>query len=179
MSETSTARMRTEESGFSLVEAIIAVLVFIIGIAAISNLFLVAVTANSTANHAGATATVASEVMDRLRAMSFESLQPGSPSGSPFATSVTAGSTYYQGRRTALLPNATSDTCIEPATANCVTPTSYRMRRVVPGVADVHVNWLITDVGNGVYFITVRAQDMLPVVGERSYVELTSFRAAS
>jgi type IV pilus assembly protein PilV len=168
------------QAGFSLVEALIAVLVFIIGIAAVSNLFLVAITANSAANHQAATTAIAAEVLDRLRAEPFANLTPGYPvgSGSGVFTTTASSGTYLSARRTALLPDVANDTCVEPA-ANCVTPGNYRMRRVVPGVADVHVNWMIVDTGNGLLFITVRAQDLAAVVGERSYAEVTTFRSIS
>jgi len=171
------------ESGFSLVEAIIAVLVFIFGIAAVSNLFLVAITANSAANHQAATTAVAAEVLDRLRAEPFAKLTPGGPNG--LFSSTAASGTYLKDRRAALIPDTSgsgttpgSDSCVEPI-ANCVTQGNYRMRRLVPGVADIHVNWMIVDTGNGLLFITVRAQAMTAVVGERSYAEVTTFRSAS
>jgi len=161
------------EDGFSLVEAIIAVLVFIIGIAAVSNLFIVAATANSTANTSSASATLASEVMDRLRAI------PMTGAGKLTARSPAASS---------LSPSA-SDNCAEAvpfptvaAPTNCVVPGNFTMRRLVPGVGDIHVNWNITDASAGagtLFFITVRAQSTAAIVGERGYAEFTTLRSAN
>jgi Tfp pilus assembly protein PilV len=175
------------EAGFSLVEAIIAVLVFIVGIAAVSNLFILSITANSTANNASATATLASEVLDRLReapiytasgthsALVATDRNPALVAGAPGAIGgLTAGS---------LMPSS-SDPCQEPTTADCVTPAAGRtftMWRQVPGIGGVHVKWSITDVVVGgapvAIFIRVRAQTGVLVTGERSYAEFTTFRS--
>jgi prepilin-type N-terminal cleavage/methylation domain-containing protein len=59
------------ESGFSLVEVLIAILILVFGIVAVANLILVAATSNMTANSGTTAATVASEEMERLKALSF------------------------------------------------------------------------------------------------------------
>jgi type II secretory pathway pseudopilin PulG len=147
-----------KESGFSLVEAIIAVLVFIIGIAAISNLFLMSMTANSTANVSAATASVASEVLDRLRALPSNTLTLGAPTGG-------------------LAPSeADSAICSEPGTTNCVVPGNFVLTKIVPGVGIVHAKWSIAQAGAGLLFITVQAQTTATVVGERGNAVFTTFR---
>lgn len=159
------------EAGFSLVEAIIAVLVFIIGIAAISNMFVMAMTANSTANVSAGAAGVASEVMDRLRALPSNTLT-ATTGANPYA-SQTAHDAYFQ-------PSAgDSGVCSEETgTTNCVRPGNFVLTKIVPGVGIVHAKWHVTQVGGGtnLLFITVRAQTMATVVGERGNAEFTMFR---
>jgi hypothetical protein len=149
------------EAGFSLVEAIIAVLVFIIGIAAVSNLFISSITANSTANVSAATAAVASEVMDRLRALPANTLTVGAPAGG--VLTPVAGDTSV---------------CQEPAASNCVRAGNFVMTKIVPGVGVVHAKWSIAQgsAGTGLLFITVRAQTRATIVGERGHAEFTTFR---
>jgi Tfp pilus assembly protein PilV len=58
---------RSSEAGFTLVEAIVAILVLIVGLAAVSNLLIVAATNNTTANKATGTAVAAAEWMEELK----------------------------------------------------------------------------------------------------------------
>jgi hypothetical protein len=164
-----------KDAGFSLVEAVIAVLVFIIGIAAISNLFLQSITANSTANVSAATAAVASEVMDRLRSMPSNTLAitPGTSPGTPLTNAA----------REAILAASATDSCSDTGTVDCVSGVGLAAKgfvlvKRVEGVGLVHAKWTVESVGNGtnLFFITVRAQTMAPVVGERANAEFTSFR---
>jgi type II secretory pathway pseudopilin PulG len=67
----------SSEAGFTLVEALIAVLILIIGLAAIANLFIVAGASNTVANQSTAAATAASEQMELLKSTPF--LQLGVP----------------------------------------------------------------------------------------------------
>jgi len=157
---TGTENVQRTDSGFSLIEAIIAVLVFIIGIAAVSNLFLMASTANSAANQMSATTALASEVMDRLRAIPKSDLVAITPAS--------------------MRPAASDTPCTEPGGLDCVQAGTLvtktgAMHRVVPGVGDIHVRWSIEGAGD-VFFIRVRAQSLMTIVGERGYAEFTTFR---
>jgi Tfp pilus assembly protein PilV len=80
----------SQEAGFTLVEAMIAILVLMFGLMAIASLFAVAGTSNSVANQGTAAAAAASQTMERLRAMSYNELQTG---GTWSQTTCSAGGT--------------------------------------------------------------------------------------
>jgi type II secretory pathway pseudopilin PulG len=58
---------RSAEAGFTLVEAIVAVLVLVVGLAAVSNLLIVASSNNTAAGKATGTAVAASEALEELK----------------------------------------------------------------------------------------------------------------
>ena len=69
--------VRDPQAGFTLIEAMVAMVVLIFGLMAVTNLLLVAATSNTVANQSTAAVAVASSVMDQLRASSFEVLAAG------------------------------------------------------------------------------------------------------
>lgn len=71
---------KNTEAGFTILEAIIATMILIFGLAAIFNLMIVAVSQNSLANRASGATTVASHQMELLRSTAFSSLT-NSPTG--------------------------------------------------------------------------------------------------
>jgi prepilin-type N-terminal cleavage/methylation domain-containing protein len=68
---------RRQQPGFTLIEAMIAVVVLVFGLVAISQLFMVAAASNGTANRATAAAAEASQQMERLMAVPFDHLTDG------------------------------------------------------------------------------------------------------
>jgi len=71
---------RNPEAGFTLLEAVMATLILLFGLASIFNLMIVAVSSNSLANRASAAVTLASHEMEVLRATPFSTLTD-SPAG--------------------------------------------------------------------------------------------------
>jgi Tfp pilus assembly protein PilV len=69
------------EAGFTLVEALIAVVIFAFGIIAVSNLFIVAASSNVVANQSAAATDVAAQIMEDLKAQ-------------PWPSAALAGGTY-------------------------------------------------------------------------------------
>jgi len=69
------------QEGFTLVEAVIAMVVFVIGIVAIMNLFLMASWQGQIANSIGAATTIASERLDVLKSIPFQTLRCGAGPG--------------------------------------------------------------------------------------------------
>ena len=65
---------RNNEAGFTLLEAIIATLILLFGLASIFNLMIVAVSSNSLASRASGATTIASREMEALRATAFTAL---------------------------------------------------------------------------------------------------------
>lgn len=82
------------EQGFTLVEALIAILILVFGLIAISNLFVVAGSSNTVANHGSAATAIATEQMERLKAMPFDSLS-ALTGGAANAGSVTSDVTNF------------------------------------------------------------------------------------
>jgi type II secretory pathway pseudopilin PulG len=65
---------RTDEAGFTLVEALVAILVLMFGVASIFNLMIVATTSTSVANRSAAATMVASRELEVLRSTPFSQL---------------------------------------------------------------------------------------------------------
>jgi len=72
-----TTRGAGREAGFTLVEALVAIVILIFGLMAVTNLMLVAASSNTVANQATAAATTASEQMEVLKAKPFADLVAG------------------------------------------------------------------------------------------------------
>lgn len=68
---------RVREAGFTLVEALVAIVVLMFGLIAVTNLLMVAASSNAVANQSTAAATVAAETMEQLRATAFNTLAVG------------------------------------------------------------------------------------------------------
>jgi prepilin-type N-terminal cleavage/methylation domain-containing protein len=65
------------EGGFTLVEALVAIVVLSVGLMAVANLMVVAGTSNSVANASTASATIASRELERLTAIPYDELVAG------------------------------------------------------------------------------------------------------
>jgi type II secretory pathway pseudopilin PulG len=65
------------EEGFTLIEALIAIVILIFGLAAIANLYAVAGGSNSAANQGTAAVTIAAERMEMLKATPYNELVDG------------------------------------------------------------------------------------------------------
>jgi hypothetical protein len=68
---------RSSEAGFTLVEALVAMLILAFGVAAVANLMLVGASSNSVGNASTAAATLASRELERLKAVPFDTLAAG------------------------------------------------------------------------------------------------------
>jgi type IV pilus assembly protein PilV len=65
------------EAGFTLVEALVAMLVLAVGMISVANLMLVAATSNSVGNQSTAAATIATQELERLTAIPYDQLLVG------------------------------------------------------------------------------------------------------
>lgn len=70
---------QASQAGFTLIEALVAIVILIFGLVAVTNLFVVAASSNTVGNHGTASATAASETLEDLKAEPFRSalLAPG------------------------------------------------------------------------------------------------------
>ena len=100
------------EAGFTLVEALVAVVVLVFGLLAVTNLLLVAASSNSVANQSTAAVASASRAMDMLRATTYSALTSG---GSVDSFDATAAATDCSDPALALSEWAATRTC--PASA--------------------------------------------------------------
>src|ERR671935_1116877 len=66
-----TVRARSGEAGFTLAEALVAILILVVGLMAVTNLMVVSAASNVAANQGTAAATAATEVLERLKALPF------------------------------------------------------------------------------------------------------------
>ena len=67
-------RVRAGESGFTLLEAIVATAILITGLTAVANLTVVSIGSNAMGNRATTAAFLASQKMEELRATNFDNL---------------------------------------------------------------------------------------------------------
>jgi type II secretory pathway pseudopilin PulG len=151
-------RNRGREAGFTLVEALVAIVVLAFGLMAVTNLLVVAAASNTVGNHSTAATTAASETMERLKSRDFLTLTPGGN-----VDSGTMGSI--------------SD--CNDATTECVIGGNFNSRRNVPGVGVIRTFWEIRQVDGQTLFIRVRSQSTAALAGARSRAEFTTFRSCT
>lgn len=166
-----TAARASSEAGFTLVEALIAIVVLVVGIVAIVNLFVVASTSNAVGNHSTAATGQATETLERLKAIPFLDITAAMGGGTEGDLDADAGS----------IPN-----CVEvpppAASPDCVVPGNYNLARDVPGVGRIKTRWQIVRPGAGgpdALFIVVRSQSTATLAGIRSRSEYTTFRTCT
>jgi type II secretory pathway pseudopilin PulG len=148
---------RGAEAGFTLVEALVAVVVLVFGLMAVTNLMLVAASSNTVANQGTAAVNSASRAMDMLKATTFTTVMGGG----------------------GLDPFDTADGGLD-----CTDPTlafdDWHCNDIVPGVGVVHTHWWITTTADArLLHIRVRSEGTGALSGARSRAEFTTFRACT
>jgi len=149
-----------KETGFTLVEALTAMVVLIFGLMAVTNLMIVAASSNAVANQGTAATTSASQALDFLKTI-------------PFLNLPATGGAFVQPVR-----NDTSST-------NCATLTPATITTVfscfddVPGVGRVVTQWTVATPEPRVRFIRVRSEGTAPLAGARSRSEFTLIRTCT
>jgi prepilin-type N-terminal cleavage/methylation domain-containing protein len=152
---------KPDQAGFTLIEALIAMVILAVGLTAIANLMVVAGTSNSVANHATAATNVANQTMELLKSARYDALVPGGTIDADTGTTGECG--------------------VTPVTAgyNCDT-TKTLADADFRGVGTMHVRWRIwTPVTTGsltTTYIQVAAESRSLAMGSRSRVLLTTFR---
>jgi pilin/secretion family protein with methylation motif len=167
-----TTASRTPESGFTLVEALIAIVVLVVGIVAIVNLFVVASTSNAVANHSTAASGQGTETLERLKSIPFLDITAGMGSSDDGDLDADAGS----------ILNCVEPDPQPPLPVNCVVPGNYNLARDIPGVGRIKTRWRIVRPGAGgpdTLFIVVRSESTAKLAGIRSRSEYTTFRTCT
>jgi type II secretory pathway pseudopilin PulG len=140
-----------QEAGFTLVEALCAIVILAFGLIAVTNLLLVASTSNTTANMSTAATTLAAQQLENLKAIPFADVNA-------IPTPALAAGGDLEADAAGFVSNPPID---------------------VPGVGQIRVRWLIVDVDTQTKFIAVRAESTAPLIGARSRAEFTVFRSCT
>lgn len=157
---------RRGEAGFSLIEAMMAMIILSFGLISVTNLFLVAGSSNQVANMSTAATAQASDVMERLKAI-------------PFLQLTTGGN----------LDASCDSACVDTNSNNCVVPGGFRMVRALRGTgasysgARICTRWTIARPGGGgpdTLYIVVRSEALGGLGGGvRSRAEFKVFRTCT
>jgi prepilin-type N-terminal cleavage/methylation domain-containing protein len=160
-------RPRTDESGFTLIEALVAIVVLSVGLVAVTNLLVVGATSNTIGNHSTNTTTIATETMERLRNIPFAvSASPAPPV--PQLTASPAGAIDV------------TPTCDDNLIAsNCVRPGNFQAVKDVPGVGRVNTTWEVVYVDTQTVFIRVRSESTAVLARRRARAEFSSIRSCT
>jgi len=146
----------TTEAGFTLVEALSAIVILAFGLMAITNLLLVAASSNTVANQSSAATAVASQTMDILRATPFGNL----PAGGDINNDVPAGAS--------------------PVCGGVIPAGTFHCNADISGVGMVHTRWQISGTGDvRTLFIQVRSEGTGALARARSRAEFTTFRSCT
>jgi prepilin-type N-terminal cleavage/methylation domain-containing protein len=150
------------EAGFTLVEALIAIVVLAVGLVAVTNLLVVGAASNTIGNHTTNTTTIATEVLERLRNIPFA---VGNP---PIPQLVVGGDIDAA-------PTCNDNDPLQ----NCVRPGNYQAFKNVRGVGRVNTTWVITRIDGQTYFIRVRAETEAALARRRARAEFTTVRSCT
>lgn len=171
------------QHGFSLVEALVAMVILSFGLIAITNLFVVSAASNSIANHTTATAATATEVMERLKAIDYLNLVGPAPG---FLVIGGGGNlamdTSNPADRPACIDNPAGPASPQAPINDCVVPGNFELLKFEQGIGEIWVRWSIVNPGAGgtnTLFITVRAESAARLAGRRSRAEFTAFRTCT
>jgi type II secretory pathway pseudopilin PulG len=157
MKACSKTHARRPDSGFTLVEALVAIVVLVFGLMAVTNLLLVAASSNTVANQGTAAVNAATQVMDFLKATTFTTLDD------------TAGGTTF-------------DAADGGKDCNDVTlvPTDWHCTSAVSGVGTIHTHWYITLMADPrLLYVRVRSEGVGALAAARSRAEFTNFRSCT
>jgi len=151
--ETAIAEERSSEAGFTLIEALIAMVILMVGLAAVSNMMIMAATSNTAANLSSGATAAATEQMETVKAQTFANLAPGTGYASPFGS---------------------------PGPGIPVN-TGYRATSGMNGVGKLDTRWEISQPANltNVRFIEVRSQALGRLGSGLSLTRFTTFRACT
>jgi type IV pilus assembly protein PilV len=165
---------RNSQSGFTLVEAIVATLILAVGIVAVTNLMVWAASSNEIGNLTTVAAAEASETLERLKAVDYYTLMPP-------ANPVAQGSLTADAGAANATPTITPDIFVGGVL-------TYHMYRQVPGVGIVRTRWTVTPAAGGgnttlgspiLTFITVQSQVMVRLGGQLSQSTFSTWRACT
>jgi type II secretory pathway pseudopilin PulG len=143
------------EAGFTLVETLVAIVVLVFGLMAVTNLLLVAASSNTVANQGTAAVNSATRVMELIRSTSFSNLPAGAPAD---------------------WADVATKTCTDPA----LNLNEWQCYDDVPGVGRISTHWAITATTDlRLLHIRVRSEGLGALAAGRSRAEFTTFRSCT
>jgi prepilin-type N-terminal cleavage/methylation domain-containing protein len=149
-------RPRSAEQGFTLVETLVAIVVLVFGLIAVTNLLLVAASSNTVANQGTAAVTSSTRVMDLLKQTSFANLAPG-------------GQAWEA-------PPGGGKACGDPT----LVVTDWHCTDDIPGVGSIHTHWWITATADPrLVYINTQSQGLGSLAAERSRALFTTLRSCT
>lgn len=155
--------MQNRQHGFTLIEAMVSMVILSVGLMAVTNLMIVAGSSNAVGNQGTAAAAEASLVMERLKAIRFVDLVAGG--------SLTANT-------------GTVSNCNVEAGTDCVIAGNFHQLRTPlstspRGTIALVTRWTITFLNAQSYFIRVRSESTSPLTAARTRAEFTTIRACT
>jgi type II secretory pathway pseudopilin PulG len=160
----------SSEAGFTLIEALVAIVILVFGLMAVSNLFIVATSSTSVANQGTGAAVAASEQLEVIRGTPWPALAAVAPGGDLINDTPAVASP----------PCGNPDPAVLLATFHCDAD--------LPGVGRVHVRWQITNTPGGpppvpvwtrTLFVQVQAEGTGALSGARSRALFSMFRTCT
>ena len=167
--ETRSAPRSSPEAGFTLMEALIATVILIFGLMAVSNLLLVATSSTSVANQSTAASVAASEVLEIMRSAPWP-MAPWPWGATPNILTPGGDLVNDQG------PTLACETLDQQPAAG---PFSYNCNSDIAGVGRVHARWLITAIGVRTIYVQVQAEGTGALSGARSRASFSMFRTCT
>lgn len=154
------------QAGFTLVEALVAMVVLTFGLMAVTNLMLVAASSNTVANQGTAAVTSATRAMDMLKATSYmNGVAPG-----PFTANLVAGGVAWEP-----VPGGGRDCNVPDLAWN-----EWHCDEFIQGVGQLHTHWWITATADArLLHVRVRSEGVGALAGARSRSEFTTFRSCT
>ncbi|MFI5183967.1 MAG: prepilin-type N-terminal cleavage/methylation domain-containing protein [Vicinamibacteria bacterium] len=148
-------KQKDAQAGFTLVEALVAIVILATGIVAVTNLMVYAASSNQIGSLTTATAAEASTTLDRLKSVDYFTLI------NPVTSTALQGSLAADTGAANATPSATTDIFVGGVL-------TYHMYRQVPGVGIIRSRWTIQPFNNGptLYcLITVQSQAVTARLG--------------
>lgn len=157
------------QRGFTLVEALVAMVVLTFGLMAVTNLMLVAASSNTVANQGTAAVTSATRVMDLIKSTSYMN---GVPPG-PFTANLVPGGLAWE-----------TDTSLgRDCNVADLAFNEWHCNEFIAGVGALHTHWWITATTGPadprLLHVRVRSEGVGALAGARSRSEFTTFRACT
>ena len=168
------------EAGFTLIEALVAIVVLIFGLMAVTNLLLVAASSNTVANQGTAATASATFVMDMLKSVAFRDTDPD-PRNCPQPPPPNPPVPCPQSGRPILVEGGLA-WGVEAGAPACdvALVADFHCTDSTPGVGRVHTHWWITaDADLRLLHLRVRSEGTGALAGARSRAEFTSFRSCT
>ncbi len=168
-------RSRTQRHsppGFTLIEALIALVILVFSLIGITNLFLIAAGSTTAANESSAATTAATETLECLKGLRFDELTPGGGVGLQASLPGNLSCSNPNPPDTPGLAGVATSTCAKGGYSRCDD---------VAGVGRIRTEWEILQAANdpALLFIRVRSEGIGPFGGARSRAEFTTFRTCT